>query len=276
MVSFCSFRLNGFCVLKNTLSKLYVPVSILARNIVEMSLAMTMQILTPHKLQLQPAVLSTPQQPLPQQQLQQHLLQRLQRQFTLLPQRNQINMANLINLKNQTSTLDQAQKRNQTENQTRNQLKNQTNTPQVQTRNQTRNQINTPQVQKRNQTKNQTKNQLKSQINTPQVQKNRTILQISMVYLVMISPVRSPLNRTRNRLEMRNRINMLRAMMTKPMKNRQRNQLNQTNQVILQIYTDSPALLITMMKSMKVMTKNQISMLSRAKPIQNQINLQMQ
>ena len=251
-----------------------------------MSLAMTMPILTPHKLQLQPAVLFTQQQPLPQQQLQQHLLQRLQRQFTLLPQRNQINMANLINLKNQTSTLDQAQKRNQTENQTRNQLKNQTNTPQVQTRNQTKNQtknqpknqINTPQVQKRNQTKNQTKNQLKSQINMPQVQENQKILQIFMVYLItqMISPVRSPLNRTRNRLEMRNRINMLRAMMTKPMKNRQRNQLNQTNQAILQIYTDSPALLITMMKSMKVMTNNQISMLSRAKPIQNQINLRMQ
>ena len=137
MVSFSSFRLNGFCVLNNTLSKLYVPVSILARNIVEMSLAMTMQILTPHKLQLQPAVLSTPQQPLPQQQLQQRLLQRLQRQFTLLPQRNQINMANLINLKSQTSTLDQAQKRNQTENQTRNQLKNQISTPQVQKTNQT-------------------------------------------------------------------------------------------------------------------------------------------
>ena len=220
---------------------------------------MIIQILTPHKLLLQPAVLSTPQQPLPQQQ--QRLLQRLQRLFTLLPQRNPISMANLTNLKSQTNTLDQAQKRNQTENQTRNQLKNQTNTPLVQTR---------------NQTKNQKKNQLKSQINTPQVQKNRTILQISMVYLVMISPVRSPLNRTRNRLEMRNRINMLRAMTTKPMKNQQRNQLNQTNQAILQMYTDSPALLITMMKSMKVMTNNQISMLSRAKPIQNQINLQMQ
>lgn len=229
-----------------------------------MSLVMKMQILTLHKLRSQPAVLSTPQQPLPQRQLQQRLLQRLQR-FTLqqLPRRNQINMANLINLKNQINTLDQAQKRSPMRNRTKSQPKNQ---------------INMPRVQKRSPTTNQMENQPKNQINTPRVQKNRRILQISMVYLItqMISQVRNPLNRTRNRLEMRSRINMPRAMMTKPMKNRQRNQLNQTNQVIFQIYMDSLALLITMMNPKKVMTNNQISMLFLVKLIQNQINQRMQ
>ena len=250
--------------MKTILSRLYAPVSIPARNIVEMSLVMKMQILTLHKLQSQPAVLYIPQQPLLQRQLQQRLLQRLQR-FTLqqLPRRNQINMANLINLKNQINTLDQAQKSSPMRNQTKSQQKNQ---------------INMPRVRKRSPTTNQMKNRPKNQINTPQIQKNRRILQISMVYQTtqIISQVRNPLNRTRNRLEIRNRINMPRAMMTKPMKNRQRNQLNQTNQVILQIYTDSLAIQIPMMKPKKVMTNNPISMLFRARPIQNRISLLMQ